>query len=88
MTRRRQNAAFLAEQGDRQRSGTVRGRGCEPKAPRCGGLKCNEAMSDDVVVVTPVGLQEDAVDLLEVDNFYAVTHGFQKASNADVANAA
>jgi hypothetical protein len=36
------------------------------------------------LVMTPVGLEEDGVDLLEVDGFGAVPDGFDHAANAEV----
>lgn len=36
------------------------------------------------LVVTPVGLEEDGVDLFEVDGFGAVSDGFDHAADAEV----
>jgi len=40
------------------------------------------------MVFSPVGLKEDAVDLFEADNMFAVTDGFEHGGEAEVAQAA
>ena len=41
-----------------------------------------------VTVFSPLGLDEDAVDLLEIDDAGLVAHGFQERAQAEVAGAA
>ena len=41
--------------------------------------------SVDVLLSSPVGLHEDAVDLFEVDGAGAVADGFQQGGDAEVA---
>lgn len=36
------------------------------------------------MIMTPVGLEEDGVDLGEVDGFGAVSHGFNQGADAEV----
>jgi len=40
------------------------------------------------LVLSPVGLHEDGVDLFEVDGFGLVAHGFDEGSDAEVFDAA
>ena len=39
-----------------------------------------------VLIVTPVGLEEDGVDLLEIDRLGAVSDGFDEGSDTEVLN--
>jgi hypothetical protein len=41
-----------------------------------------------VGVVPPVGLEEDGVDLLEIDGFGLVAHGFDERADAEVSDSA
>ena len=41
-----------------------------------------------VAVLAPMGLEEDAVDLLEIDEADLVAHGFEQRAQAEVAGAA
>lgn len=41
-----------------------------------------------VAVISPMGLSEHVVDLLEVDDWHLVAHRFDEASQAEIARAA
>ena len=47
-----------------------------------------ECGGEEIGVVAPVGLEQDAVDLLEIDAFGLVAHGFEQTGQATVAGAA
>ena len=41
---------------------------------------------DQVILLSPVGLEQDAIDLFEIDAFGLISHGFQKAGEAKIAD--
>ena len=49
---------------------------------------CVHLLRVGIVLLSPVGLHEDAVDLFEADFAFAVADGFQKRTDAEVAYAA
>ena len=53
-----------------------------------GAAPCDGLDKGLVTVFSPVGLDEDAVDLFEIDDAGLVAHGFDEAADAQVAGAA
>ena len=67
-----------------QKGGQGRCNRCEGSCPRL------EAPSevDEVAILLPMGLQEDAVDVVDVDGLVGTADGLDHAANAEVASLA